>query len=831
MIVHKTSGFPEEFIPGAITASLMKELNIESDAASTIEQKVIGQMIAWNLLSKADGEYHLLDNVSGSMIRELAAMVMRHMGKPDLAARYASIGMSVYDAEQIDLGSGYGKHDNANMLEIPETAAKNKAGAISKKQYLLTLPRKAVEMHQRGDIHIHDLDYFRRPFCRSHDLRYFFYYGFMPDGSGMSISAAGPAKHANVAIDHAAKVLGTSQCLHSGGQGLLHFLTFIAPYLEGLSYKEIYQLMQRYIYEMNQMLVARGGQSLAEQEKIILRENGEVRNESIGAFCKRFQASVGARSLENIYIETPSVNRIPGKVEWKRVTAVHVHSPASRMARTVLVDGRTILTTTDHSLFTIDSGKLTEVSPSEKPDTIVTSARGKIYSSKVASIGIEDYKYPYVYDISVQDNENFITANGILAHNTVFSSINLTPGVPEIFRDVPIIHAGKRYDGEQAPLRVYGEFEREVRLAFKAIFQILQKGDRYGKPFFFPKPEVQIDWEFIDDDKPLMVTKHFVKNEIDNSERYEFVADGKHPVLRPGETSWKIAVEEIPSYKDLYELAFLVAAEQGATYFENHLVDPPMKKKGISCFQCCAFRFSKSESDVDFLDQLTFKDGKHFSLGGYQVVSINMVNCAMGEDHDLITEEDLMENVHRRMDAAIEVFKFKKQEVEKIKHQLGFLTQTPPDPITGLPGDPYTNFNDLSWEIGVVGVNEMVQAFTGHQLHEWDEAKALAERVMSDMYLYAKSKGDELGMHISVARTPAETTAQRFAVIGLKGPNGSEYEQVVKGDLAKAKKILAKNPRATDLPIYLSNGFSAHVGAKKAGVPLSIEERAELEEF
>ena len=180
----------------------------------------------------------------------------------------------------------------------------------------MLLPPKLADAHLSGDLHIHDLEYFgTRGFCQDWDLRYFFYYGLMPDGSGTKASVAGPAKKPEVAILHAVKILGSAQTNFAGGQG---FLTFIAPYLEGLSYGTIEQLMQMFVYEMTQMQVARGGQ-------------------------------------------------------------------------------------------------------------------------------------------------------------LVFSSVQLNPGIPKIWKDKPVVYKGAVWNGEQAPLRKYGEFEREVRLAFKALMNVMMR--------------------------------------------------------------------------------------------------------------------------------------------------------------------------------------------------------------------------------------------------------------------------------------------------------------------------------------------------------------------
>ena len=82
----------------------------------------------------------------------------------------------------------------------------------------------------------------------------------MPDGNGTKASVAGPANRAEVAVLHAVKALGSAQTNFAGGQGYYNFLTFLAPYFTGMEYIEMKQLMQMFVYEMTQMMVARGGQ-------------------------------------------------------------------------------------------------------------------------------------------------------------------------------------------------------------------------------------------------------------------------------------------------------------------------------------------------------------------------------------------------------------------------------------------------------------------------------------------------------------------------------------------------------------------------------------------
>ena len=114
----------------------------------------------------------------------------------------------------------------------------------------------------KGEIHIHDLDYFpTRPFCFEHDIRFFLRQGFMSDGKGIHTAVSGPAKTLEVAMIHAARVLLLSSTYFSGGQGYDALNLFLAPYAKGLEYKNIKQAVQAFIYELDQLNVVKGGQT------------------------------------------------------------------------------------------------------------------------------------------------------------------------------------------------------------------------------------------------------------------------------------------------------------------------------------------------------------------------------------------------------------------------------------------------------------------------------------------------------------------------------------------------------------------------------------------
>ena len=571
--------------------------------------------------------------LSGPLVREIMNVILLERHHTEWRNICTRVGTPVYDAHLIDIGTGFESKENANLQENAETSHKKKADKISKEQYLLLLPPHLADRHLAGDLHIHDLEYFgTRPFCQDWDLRYFLYYGLMPDGLGTKASVAGPAKKPEVAMLHAVKALGSAQTNFAGGQGFYNFLTFIAPYFESKSYAEIVQLMQMFVYEMTQMMVARGGQ-------------------------------------------------------------------------------------------------------------------------------------------------------------LVFSSVQLTPGVPKLWRDKPAVYAGKVWNGSSpdAPLKTYGQFEREVRLAFKALMEVMLAGDYWGKPFNFPKPEISIEPDFMKEDEAF---------------------NAAHP--------------DLPTYQQLYLLTFKLAAEYGTPYFDNQLPAYRGAGEGISCYQCCAYQFAATyDSDSQFEDKLYFKDGKHFSMGSWQVVSLNCPRAAYLARGD---DELLFEYLRELMDTSVEIFKVKREWMNQIikNHRMPFATQRPRDPRTGEKGSVAVGLEGLVYTIGVVGVNEMVQFHTGKQMHESREAWKLAVRAMTEMEIYAKKLSQQHGMTIALARTPAETTAQRFAVSDLIHEEFRDCaEKVVKGDLDAVKKNLQKT---RDLPVYYTNGTHLPPGAD-----VTIFERAKLE--
>jgi ribonucleoside-triphosphate reductase len=240
----------EDFDPERIRRSLRRETSLSEEEINKITEEVLNKIQNMGL-----------SFLSGPLIRELVCVTLLELGYEEARAKYTRLGLPSIDVDELIV---LGDKENANLQHNPETIHKLAADSLFGQYALLrVLPPKLADAHIGGQIHIHDLEYFAtRPFCQEHDLRFFLKRGLIVDGQGIHTSVAGPAKHPEVAVLHAAKALAAAQTNWAGGQGYDFFNIWLAPFLKGLPYSKIKQLAQMFIYEMSQMYVARGGQTV-----------------------------------------------------------------------------------------------------------------------------------------------------------------------------------------------------------------------------------------------------------------------------------------------------------------------------------------------------------------------------------------------------------------------------------------------------------------------------------------------------------------------------------------------------------------------------------------
>jgi ribonucleoside-triphosphate reductase len=624
--VRESSGHIDNFDRKKIVSSLLKESKLTKKLGVNKKLTTKQANIIADDVEKIIDE-HNVKYLSAPLIREIvcASILKNYNGDMEEIRRtYTRVGLPVYDLFRIITNP---EIENANLVDNAETAHKYVADKVLKEATITLLPRHVSEAHLSGDIHIHDLEYFMtRSFCMDWDLRNFFLYGL--DSSGLNkTNVAGPAKNATVAILHVAKVLGSAQTNYAGGQGFYNFLTFIAPYLKGLSEKEIYQLMQMFVYEISQTMVARGGQ-------------------------------------------------------------------------------------------------------------------------------------------------------------TVFASVQLTPGVPNLWKDKPSVYAGKVHKNEP-----YSMFEREVRIAFKTLMEIMIEGDYNGRPFNFPKPEIGFMKEFL------------IPKEKD---------------------SYYNNPHNVPTYDELYDLVFKLTAKFGTPYFDNMI--PTYRNNDedtIACYQCCAYNFSTNQTKDDtFNDKMYFRNNIGFSMGAWQVVTINCPRIAYKSE----TTDQFIENWKEMVNLTVDVFKEKKKfmDIQLKAGRIPFAQQKPKNHETSSKYS-LVDFDKLVWEIGLIGIDDVVRHYTGKSMHESIDSFELAQYLCLEMKNVVNEKSKEHNMNLVLARTPAETTAQRFAVADLINPLYTDSAtNIISGDLNKALEIIHQTK---NLPIYYTNGTHVPVSAN-----CSLLDRLRIEE-
>ncbi len=287
--------------------------------------------------------------------------------------------------------------------------------------------------------------------------------------------------------------------------------------------------------------------------------------------------------------------------------------------------------------------------------------------------------------------------------------------------------------------KTYKEYEHEAQQFVRAMFEVYLKGDATGKTFVFPKPLLHINDDF-------------------------FATDG---------------------WEEFLDLACKVASHQGITYFVFDRGDE------VTVSQCCRLKLKLSVED---LDQTKTPEIMRFSA--LQNVTVNLPRIAykaQGSDAALFMELgrslELVAKAHEQKRVFI-------QELFDLGHDgpLGLLTQD-------LDGSPYLRMDQLTYLAGLIGLNEMVQAHTGEQLHESDAALKFGLTVISAMSLKCRELSERYGIRIVLEESPAESAGYRLAKLDMKyWP--AQTSAVVKGDVANGNYYYTNSIHlAVDAPV------------------------------
>lgn len=147
--------------------------------------------------------------------------------------------------------------ENANISNSPSAKMLQIASAASKSYYLNRLiPEHLATAHIKGDIHIHDLDFYGKTLtCVQIPLGKLLKSGFN-NGHGY----IRPPKRPASASALAAIILQSSQNDMHGGQSFAFFDRDMATFMVGITEEEVYQAMEAFIYNLNSMHSRAGAQ-------------------------------------------------------------------------------------------------------------------------------------------------------------------------------------------------------------------------------------------------------------------------------------------------------------------------------------------------------------------------------------------------------------------------------------------------------------------------------------------------------------------------------------------------------------------------------------------
>ena len=229
-----------------IVDALIRETNVDIETAEEISREVERQIITSGI-----------ERLTAPLIRELVDAKLMERGLERATKMHARIGFPLYDVGQMLF---YRNKENANVPHSPEGTNLTLAEGIKKEYAILNVFSEDVGYaHMTGDIHLHNLGYIDRPYCACQSIEYIKKFGVnLPN----SLAVTAPARHAEVLLIHMIRFAAALQGNFAGAIGWYGVNLFFAPYLTGLSYREVKQLSQMLIYEFSQQAVGRGGQTM-----------------------------------------------------------------------------------------------------------------------------------------------------------------------------------------------------------------------------------------------------------------------------------------------------------------------------------------------------------------------------------------------------------------------------------------------------------------------------------------------------------------------------------------------------------------------------------------
>lgn len=366
--------------------------------------------------------------------------------------------------------------------------------------------------------------------------------------------------------------------------------------------------------------------------------------------------------------------------------------------------------------------------PAEDPETLISQiARFSIalhghFAGAIGWDAVNIFIAPFIEGCSKQHVKR-------LAKTLIdeFAGIAVARGGQGLFSDLNIYFEVPKHFEEVRAIgpggkhtgKKYGEYKKEAQAFAEAMFEVYKEGDGAGRPYFFPKPLVHM-------------TEKFFKEE---------------------------------GHEAFLELISDVASDKGNTYF---VFD---RGETAKISECCRLAFK-----LDYSDLNDAKEPWRMRYSAIQNITLNLPRVAYLAKRD---DGKLFEELARFMELAAQAHREKRVFIESL------LKEGNNGPLALLAmnrdGENYLRMRRVTYLIGMLGLNEMVQYHTGKELHEGEDALKFGLKVISFMKLKCEELSEKHDVHFVLEQTPAESTAYRFAKLDLKH-YPLESVKVIKGN-------------------------------------------------
>src|SRR3989338_611365 len=254
--IVKRNGSEEAFNPHKITLAMQKAGEAAGEFGHDIAKKLTIRVV--NIAHQLTGEKFLRVKKIKDIVEQVlltppylktarAYILYREQHKQirEIASKFNTNLVNQYlDKED------WRVNENSNMAYSLQGLNHYISSEISKVYWLNQIyPHGVKEAHMQGDLHVHDLGLIS-VYCVGWDLQDLLVQGFR--GAVGKMESA-PAKHLRSAFGQIVNFFYTLQGEAAGAQAFSNFDTLLAPFIryDGMSYKEVKQALQEFIFNVN----------------------------------------------------------------------------------------------------------------------------------------------------------------------------------------------------------------------------------------------------------------------------------------------------------------------------------------------------------------------------------------------------------------------------------------------------------------------------------------------------------------------------------------------------------------------------------------------------